>query len=303
MISVKGICKRFGDITALDEFSLDFQRSKITILSGADGSGKSTIFKIILGLTKRDSGEILVNGENIGTNFSKITKISGYMPEIFSLYPDLTVEENLNFFSDIHGVPFKRREEMKNILLERTGMIRFRNRRAGALSGGMKQKLSLTSILISSPEVLFLDEPTTGVDPLSRIEFFKIIEMLKNEGKTIIISTPYLEEAEKGDFVVFINKGRMIRSGDISDLKKNAPFKLFSMLPEGNAFEILEDLKKDNRLKGKIFLKGRYIKFISENNEDLLSKIPGTSLREESPGLEDIYLYYGRFAEKGGPDE
>ncbi len=225
------------------------------------------------------------------------------MPERFSLYPDLTVEENLNFFSDIHRVSFKRREEMKNILLERTGMIRFRNRRAGALSGGMKQKLSLTSILISSPEVLFLDEPTTGVDPLSRIEFFKIIEMLKNEGKTIVISTPYLEEAEKGDFVVFINKGRMIRSGDISDLKKNAPFKLFSMLPEGNVFEILEDLKKDDRLKGKIFLKGKYIKFISENNEDLLSKIPGTSLREESPGLEDIYLYYERSAEKGGPDE
>lgn len=303
MIGVKGICKSFGDIRALDDFSIDFRRSKITILSGADGSGKSTIFKIILGLTKRDSGQILVNGESVGTDFSKITNLSGYMPERFSLYPDLTVEENLDFFSDIHGVPFKRREKMKNTLLERTGMIRFRNRRAGALSGGMKQKLSLTSILLSSPEVLFLDEPTTGVDPLSRIEFFKIIEALKNEGKTIIISTPYLEEAEKGDFVVFINKGRISRSGNIEELKKNAPFKLFSMLPMGNAFEILEELKKENRLKGKVFLKGKYIKFISENDEGLLSKIPGTSIREESPGLEDIYLYYERSSGKGDPDE
>ncbi|MEN8153307.1 MAG: ABC transporter ATP-binding protein [Acidobacteriota bacterium] len=302
MIEVKNLNKNFGNIRALDDFSFHFERSKITVLSGADGSGKSTLFKLILGLTKLDSGEIILKDEPLSTDFSRVTEIAGYMPEKFSLYPDLTVEENLNFFSDIHGVEFKRREEMKKMLLERTGMIKFRNRRAGALSGGMKQKLSLSSILLSSPEVLLLDEPTTGVDPLSRIEFFNIIELLKSEGKTIIISTPYLEEAEKGDNIVFINKGKIRKSGNISELKKNVPFKLFSLIPERNIFEILEELKKEKRLEGKVFMKGKYIKFISKDDDDLLSLIPGKQIREESPGLEDIYLYYERIANTGGPD-
>ncbi|MEN8223689.1 MAG: ABC transporter ATP-binding protein, partial [Acidobacteriota bacterium] len=172
MIRLDNISKSFGTVDALKGISVNFPQSKITIIAGADGAGKSTLFRIILGLEKTDSGKIYIKDEEIRKDYSRITSISGFMPERFSLYTDLTVEENLNFFADINNVPFKRRESLKNRLLENTGMINFRNRKAGALSGGMKQKLSLSSILLSSPDLIILDEPTTGVDPLSRIEFF-----------------------------------------------------------------------------------------------------------------------------------
>ena len=162
---------------------------------------------MLVGLVKKDSGAISQR-RDIGDDYATVNAVCGYMPEKFSLYTDLTVEENMNFFADIQQVPPRRRDELKQRLLEKTGMARFSRRRAGALSGGMKQKLALSAILLSSPELIILDEPTTGVDPLSRIEFFAIIEDLKREGRTIVLSTPYLDEAEKGDFVVLIKNGQ-----------------------------------------------------------------------------------------------
>ena len=178
---------------------------------------------MLVGLVKKDSGAILLNGEDIGDDYSRITSICGYMPEKFSLYTDLSVEENMDFFAAIQQVPPARREELKKRLLEKTGMEPFRKRRAGALSGGMKQKLALSTILLSSPQLIILDEPTTGVDPLSRIEFFAIIEALKNEGQTIVMSTPYLDEAEKGDHIVFIKNGRVMLQDSLAALRAVFP--------------------------------------------------------------------------------
>ncbi len=294
MIRLEKISKSFGSAIALSNISISFPKSKTTIIAGADGAGKSTMFRIMLGLEKSDSGNIFVNGDPINHDFSKITGISGYMPERFSLYTDLTVEENLNFFADINGVPFKRREKLKNLLLENTGMNNFRKRKAGALSGGMKQKLSLSSILLSSPEIIILDEPTTGVDPLSRIEFFKIIDSLKGEGKTIIISTPYLDEAENGDHIIFLKRGKVLRNGAINDLKKSVTFKLFRILPEKNIFEVLSELKKFEKQGESFFIKGRYINYIGDSVDRIRPKINGADISEETPGLEDIYMFYER---------
>lgn len=294
MIRLEQISKSFGKIAALSELSVTFPKSKITIIAGADGAGKSTILRIMLGLTKSDSGKIFLKDELVKSDFSKITGISGYMPEKFSLYTDLTVEENLNFFADINRVPSLRKESLKNTLLEKTGMIKFRNRRAGDLSGGMKQKLSLSTILLSSPEIIILDEPTTGVDPLSRIEFFKIIESLKDEGKTIIISTPYLDEAESGDHIIFLKNGKILKKGDIDELKDNVPFKLIRLIPEDNIFDVMNTLKKTGNAHENFFIKGKYLNFIGDPQSSILKTIRGSEFTEEKPGLEDIYMYFER---------
>jgi ABC-2 type transport system ATP-binding protein len=296
MIKINNIAKSFGQIKALDDISINMSKGKLTIIAGADGAGKSTIFKIILGLLKKDSGSIFLNNIDIESDYSKITSICGYMPEKFSLYQDLTVEENLNFFADIRNVPKKRREELKSRLLENTGMAGFKKRQAGALSGGMKQKLSLATILLSSPEIIILDEPTTGVDPLSRIEFFNIIDSLKDEGKTIVISTPYLDEAEKGDYIVFMKNGKNIKSDTIENLKANQGFKIFNIIPKGNIFDILLKLKSEEKHNKRAFIKGEYIKYIANMSTEAseLSFIPHLSIEREEPRLEDIYLYYER---------
>ena len=294
MIRLEQISKSFGKIAALSELSVTFPKSKITIIAGADGAGKSTILRIMLGLTKSDSGKIFLKDELVKSDFSKITGISGYMPEKFSLYTDLTVEENLNFFADINRVSSLRKESLKNTLLEKTGMIKFRNRRAGDLSGGMKQKLSLSTILLSSPEIIILDEPTTGVDPLSRIEFFKIIESLKDEGKTIIISTPYLDEAESGDHIIFLKNGKILKKGDIDELKDNVPFKLIRLIPEDNIFDVMNTLKKTGNAHENFFIKGKYLNFIGDPQSSILKTIRGSEFTEEKPGLEDIYMYFER---------
>ncbi len=299
MIRLDNISKAYEAVQALSDISISFPRSKTTIIAGADGAGKSTIFRIILGLEKADSGKIYINEDEVRKDFSKITRISGFMPERFSLYTDLTVEENLDFFADINNVPFKRRESLKIRLLENTGMINFRNRRAGALSGGMKQKLSLSSILLSSPELIFLDEPTTGVDPLSRIEFFRIIDMLKEEGKTIVISTPYLDEAENGDHIIFLKNGRIIKKGDIAELKRNVPFRLWRILPKGNIFELIKKLKGKNSEGENFFIKGKYLNFIGKHGDGALDHIDAIEISEQKPALEDIYMYYESEEVKG----
>jgi len=299
MIRLNNISKSFGAVAALNSISVDFPKSKITIIAGADGAGKSTLFRIILGLEKSDSGDIFINDEEVRKDYSKITNISGFMPERFSLYTDLTVDENLDFFADINNVPFKRRESLKNRLLENTGMMNFRKRKAGALSGGMKQKLSLSSILLSSPDLIILDEPTTGVDPLSRIEFFLIIKMLKDEGKTILISTPYLDEAENGDHIIFLKGGEIIKKGDIGELKKDVPFRLWRILPKENIFELIEKLKGKNGPGESFFIKGRYLNFIGEQKSSFFRSIDSLEITEQKPALEDIYMYYEKLGHNG----
>ncbi len=291
---MENLSKSFGTIRAVDRLSLEIPHGQITILAGADGAGKSTIFKMMIGLVKKDAGEIYLKGEKIGEDYSRITGTAGYMPERFSLYLDLSVEENLNFFADIHQVPKATREERKKHLLEKTGMSQFKGRRAGALSGGMKQKLALSTILLAAPELIILDEPTTGVDPLSRIEFFNIIKDLKQQGKTMVISTPYLDEAEQGDYIVFLKNGRIIKQGTIADLKKGFPARLFRILPQGNIFDVLSRLSQDPHLKNSLYIRGKYLKYLQTRGRNYTHLIPAKSIEAEQPKLEDIYIFYER---------
>lgn len=294
MIRLKSVSKSFGGIKAVDSVSFEIPAGKITILTGADGAGKSTIFKMLIGLVKKDTGHIFLKDEKIDNDYSKITSIGGYMPERFSLYMDLSVEENMNFFADIYHVDRAKREERKKRLLEKTGMSPFKKRRAGALSGGMKQKLALSTILLAAPEIIILDEPTTGVDPLSRIEFFNIIADLKEEGKTIVISTPYLDEAEQGDYIVFLKNGQVIQQDSIENLRRNFPATLYKILPKGNIFDELERLNAVPELKNNLYIRGKYLKYLQSGKTDYTHLIQARSIQEEQPRLEDIYLYYER---------
>lgn len=301
MLRVRELSKSYGAIKAVDRVSFSLKPGSIMIMAGADGAGKSTILKIILGLVKRDEGDIYLGGKPVGKHIDKITAITGYMPERFSLYTDLSVEENLNFYADIRQVPRPRRDEMKKRLLDKTGMLPFRKRRAGDLSGGMKQKLALSSILLASPEIIILDEPTTGVDPLSRIEFFNIIEELKAEGKTIVMATPYLDEAEKGDEVIFIKNGKVLREGAISSLKASFPAKIFRILPEGNILEIMKSLQADQEIRNDVYVRGRFIKYLQRGGRAFPAKIPVREIHEEPPSLEDVYIYHERIGHAPEP--
>jgi ABC-2 type transport system ATP-binding protein len=294
MVRLERVGKSFAGIRAVDDVTLAIKKAAITILTGADGAGKSTLFKMLVGLVKKDSGAILLNGEDIGDDYSRITSICGYMPEKFSLYTDLSVEENMDFFAAVQQVPPARREELKKRLLERTGMEPFRKRRAGALSGGMKQKLALSTILLSSPQLIILDEPTTGVDPLSRIEFFAIIEALKDEGRTIVMSTPYLDEAEKGDHVVFIKNGRVMLQDALASLRAGFPARLFRILPKGNIFEAMRAAAAVPGLEESAYMRGKFIKYLQTGSENLGRLIPHLEMAEEKPTLEDMYIYYER---------
>jgi len=304
ILEIEKLTRSFGRIRAVDGISFTIKTGSLTILAGADGAGKSTLLKMILGLVRSDSGRIILDGTPLGKDFTPLTAVTGYMPERFSLYPDLTVEENLNFFADIHRVEKRRREELKARLLETTGMHPFRDRAAGALSGGMKQKLALSAILLSSPRLILLDEPTTGVDPLSRIEFFRIIEDLTREGRTVIISTPYLDEAEKGDDVIFIKQGRVLRRGSIRRLKHEFPARLYRILPEGSVFEQLQRIRENPAVRDDVYIRGRYLKYMRRGPLPPEELTPAREIREVPPTLEDVYLFYersGRHAESTAP--
>lgn len=297
MIRLERLTKTFGGLRAVDEVSFRVPAGSITVLVGADGAGKSTLFKMLVGLVKRDAGKIFLGDKDVGSDLSCLTSITGYMPERFSLYLDLSVEENLNFFADIHGVPRPRREALKSKLLETTGMSPFRRRRAGALSGGMKQKLALSAILLASPDLILLDEPTTGVDPLSRIEFFRIIQGLKAEGKTILMATPYLAEAEKGDFIVFLKKGRVLTSDSIARLKKTFPARVFRLEPRLPVFEAWKRLPDEEGIRQNVYMQGASLRCLELPGRDIRRLIPHTKAEEEPPTLEDIYIYYERGGE------
>jgi ABC-2 type transport system ATP-binding protein len=303
MIRVENLSKSFGSIKALNQISFEIPKGEITIFAGADGAGKSTLFKILIGLLKKDKGEIFINGEISEDKSEKLRKIAGYMPERFSLYEDLTVEENLDFFGEIYGVEKQRKKQMKKTLLEKTGMAAFGKRRAGALSGGMKQKLALSTILLSSPEIIILDEPTTGVDPLSRIEFFNIIEELKNEGRTILISTPYLDEAEKGDYIILMKRGEILKQQSLEKLKDNFTPKLFKLTPSENIFKIMDKLKKNRKIRENFYIRGNFIHYLHTGETDFSVYVPHSKATEIFPKLEDIYIYYERIFKSAEGDK
>jgi len=209
-IEIINLLKKYGNVTAVDFLNLHVRRGEMLGLIGPDGAGKTTTLRILCGLLRADEGECLLGGKNVKKELPDIRSLIGYMPQRFSLYPDLTVAENLRFFADLFCVPKAERESRLEKLLQFSKLGPFSKRRAQALSGGMKQKLALSCTLIHTPQILLLDEPTTGVDPVSRREFWDILKELKQQGVTILITTPYMDEAERCDRVAFIHKGKIL---------------------------------------------------------------------------------------------
>ncbi|MCD8317523.1 MAG: ATP-binding cassette domain-containing protein [Paraprevotella sp.] len=207
IVTVKGVSKRYGKVSALDDVSFEVSRGEIFGLIGPDGAGKSTMFRILATLLCPESGEVRVDGLDVVADYRPLRTRIGYMPGRFSLYSDLTIEENLNFFATLFGTTVKENYHLVEDIYKQ--IEPFKTRKAGKLSGGMKQKLALCCALIHKPVVLLLDEPTTGVDPVSRKEFWAMLHRLKEEGITIIVSTPYLDEIKSCDRMAFFYEGKV----------------------------------------------------------------------------------------------
>ena len=209
-IEIKNISKSYGELKALDNVSFELKKGELFGLIGPDGAGKTTLFRLLTTLINPDAGSATVDGLDIMKDYREIRTRVGYMPGRFSLYPDLSVEENLQFFAAIFGVTVAQSYHLIEPIYKQ--IEPFKTRRAGKLSGGMKQKLALSCALIHCPSVLFLDEPTTGVDAVSRSEFWDMLNNLKNQGITILVSTPYMDEASRCDRIALMNEGRILGS-------------------------------------------------------------------------------------------
>jgi ABC-2 type transport system ATP-binding protein len=207
-IEVEALSKRFGTIVALDKISFAVEKGELFGFIGPDGGGKTTLFRILVSLLKPDAGRATVLGLDVVRDYRALRLRVGYMAGRFSLYPDLSVEENLTFFASVFGTTIER--EFAQIKPIYTQLEPFKDRRAAALSGGMKQKLALCCALVHRPDILFLDEPTTGVDAVSRREFWDLLGVLKHGGLTAVVSTPYMDEATRCDRIALIHRGKLL---------------------------------------------------------------------------------------------
>ncbi|KAA3622313.1 MAG: ABC transporter ATP-binding protein [Flavobacterium sp.] len=226
-ISVSNISKSYGEVTALTNISFEVKPGELFGLIGPDGAGKTTLFRILTTLLIADEGQATVADFDVLNDYKSLRKSVGYMPGRFSLYQDLTVEENLNFFATIFGTTIEENYDLiKDIYVQ---IEPFKNRRAGKLSGGMKQKLALSCALIHKPKVLFLDEPTTGVDPVSRKEFWEMLKRLQKTGITILVSTPYMDEAALCDRIALIQDGNILEIDKPEAIVNHFPKSLYNI--------------------------------------------------------------------------
>ena len=220
-IEMAGVTKRYGATEALVALTLDVQRGEMFGLIGSDGAGKTTTIRLMCGLLRTDAGTVRVLGHDPVREHRAVTERVGYLSQRFSLYGDLTIDENIAFFAEIHGVrDYRGRRDQ---LLEMTQLTPFRARLADRLSGGMKQKLALACTLVHEPELILLDEPTTGVVPVSRREFWKLLSEFLSRGITILMSTPYLDEAERCSRVALLHEGRVLACDEPSRLRAEMP--------------------------------------------------------------------------------
>ena len=294
-VKIDKLSKSFGDIKAVDDVSFNVEEGEMFGLVGPDGAGKTTTIRTLCGLIKPNSGNIALLGIDINNNRKIAQNKIGYLSQKFSLYGDLSVDENIEFFADIHGV--KNYSDRRNELLEFTRLTPFRDRPADKLSGGMKQKLALACSLIHCPKILFLDEPTTGVDPISRRDFWKILSGLLKEGITILMSTPYLDEAERCNHVALMNKGKILGLDTPQNIKKSIDSEVIEIVcPEARkAYKLI---KEEPGFEVQLF--GDRIDIVVKNSANQLNsilelfkqkKLLITSYRVIPPSLENVFIH------------
>jgi ABC-2 type transport system ATP-binding protein len=239
VVTIRALVRRFGTLTAVDAIDFDVRRGEMFGLIGPDGAGKTTTLRCVLGLLRADEGEVRTAGLDPVKDATELSHHVGYLSQRFSLYGDLSVDENIAFFADVHGV--RNWKPRRDELLELLRMAPFRARLADRLSGGMKQKLALACTLIHTPELLVLDEPTTGVDPVSRRDFWKILARLQREGLTLLLTTPYLDEAERCGRVALMDHGRLLALDEPDAIRATAAGLLLEVIawPKRTAAEWL----------------------------------------------------------------
>lgn len=295
VISINNLTKSYGELKALDDLSFNIQKNIIFGLVGPDGAGKTTLIRILCGLLKPDSGNVEILGLELSKGIGKIKNDIGYLSQRFSLYTDLTVDENIEFIADIHGL--KDFKERRDELLKFTRLTNFRKFLAGKLSGGMKQKLALACTLIYRPKVIFLDEPTTGVDPVSRREFWIILSNLLHEDITIIISTPYMDEAERFNKIAMLDNGKILAFDTPNNIKAmmdqvileivcTPVRKAYQILKENTGYEIQIFGDRLNVAVDNIESNEKDIRKILEENSVTI-----TDLRKISPSLENVFIH------------
>ena len=297
-VIVQNISKSFDDgkVQALDDISFSVEKGELFGLIGPNGAGKTTLFRILTTLLLADCGTASVNDSKVINDYKEIRSKVGYMPGKFSLYQDLTVEENLNFFASIFKTSIKENYSLiEDIYVQ---LEPFKNRRAGKLSGGMKQKLALCCALIHRPKVLFLDEPTTGVDTVSRKEFWEMLKRLKKEGITILVSTPYMDEANLCERIALIQKGKILSIDTPQKITEKYPDKLFAIKSD-NMSGLLKELKKNDKIKS-AFSFGEYhhISFNEEYKADHLDSgflnsddFKKIEIKSIMPTVEDCFIH------------
>ena len=294
-ISCKSINKTYDAIEALKGVDFEVERGEIFGIIGPDGAGKTTLFRILTTLILADSGTASVDGFDVVTDYKEIRKRVGYMPGKFSLYQDLTVEENLNFFATVFNTTIEENYELIKDIYQQ--IEPFKNRRAGKLSGGMKQKLALSCALIHKPSVLFLDEPTTGVDPVSRKEFWGMLKNLKAQGITILVSTPYMDEASLCDRIALIQNGQFLKIDTPKNIVNQYENKLWAVQSD-NMYKLLNDLRA-NELTSNCFAFGDkhhvsvesgQLTVDSLNNYLQQKEHTHIEIREIEPTIEDCFM-------------
>ena len=239
-VGLERVSKNYGDVEALQEISLKIHSGELFGLIGPDGAGKTSLFRILTTLLLADKGTATVCGLDVVRDYKKIRTIVGYMPGRFSLYQDLSVEENLNFFATVFNTTVEENYELvRDIYVQ---IEPFKKRKAGKLSGGVKQKLALCCALIHRPEVLFLDEPTTGVDPVSRVEFWDMLDRLKKQGITILVSTPYMDEASRCDRIALMRSGRCLSVDTPAGIRSSFGRQLWTVRSSA-MYKLLVDLR------------------------------------------------------------
>ena len=292
MLSIRNITKRYGTLTALSNVSFEVERGELFGLIGPDGAGKTTLFRLLTTLLNPDEGQAEVDGFDIIKDYHAIRQRVGYMPGRFSLYPDLTVEENLSFFAALFGVKV---EDSYDLVAPIYRQIEpFKKRRAGKLSGGMKQKLALSCALIHRPSVLFLDEPTTGVDAVSRSEFWDMLSTLKERGITILVSTPYMDEASRCDRIALINEGTILGIDTPQDIVAGFDAQLYSIKAD-NMYRLLDAARQVKSVAqcypfGETHHLVAGEGFDTERFERELAHVEGLHIEPTRPTIEDMFI-------------